>query len=1102
MNNEDFEVLDDLSAHANLPKVILNIPNLINKNSNIEKIDKNKTVEYRYSNINNILKESSVTPIKKIKIKTNKNNKIKPALLSNQKNNNLTRNNNEFYNKNNLFSPLKEKSISITNRKRNKKNSVQFGYKFKNIMKIKNEFLNGKNYNIQNKTINSDYKRNSVQIKIENNKFNKNKQENLNSKNKNKVNIHVSIKEEKSEENLEVKNNVLRSKKRPLNKSLEERNIKKKKLNLEKNDVKKNVELSSSNIKRNKNSSVIKTTINIKKENINERYLLEKNPKRNIELESINNNSINKALNLKKNNVINTENNKKEKKNILLKSAKCHYNFSKKNENKDKNIIKGNNKNNENIKKMINNKNTQENKNKINNFIISGKKNNKIKDNKKIENNKIVKDKKNENNITILKEVKEKENKIKTENKKDGNKKEIKIENNNKKENKNKIETKYKLGTKNEIIKENKNENKIETVIENKTEDKNENKEVNNKIENKKENENKIENGNKKETIIEKENKMENNINNEIGNENKIEINIENEGENETHFKKENKIESNIENDNKIENNNIENENDNKKEKNENKIENDLDNKNKNKIRNENNIENENKNENVLENGNKNEIKNKNEIENKLDNKKENENIHENNKKNSNRRLTLVSDEILENVFSENDEENEENDNQIYILQEKKENKRKKENKENKEKEENEEKEEKKENDNKINTLQENKGNEENKKKFDEIAKKFSADIDQNLKLKLESPNIKDYSKLNRIESHEIRTTRTVKIKLKTFKCNKVTSTEKDNPDNNKIETLSQDLITNENIINSFKTHYAQSKPGKSEGKTKTNQDTYIVLTNINAVKNYNIFGVLDGHGLQGHLISQFVSKFIQLKFQTIPEITKLKTVELIYEKLISNNYEIIKDIFINANNALRDEEMDAKNSGTTCVLVIQLGEHIICANTGDSRAIIVFDEKNDSNLEFAKVSPLSFDTKPENPNEKERILRMGGIVEKIKNKFGDYVGPYRVFEKNKDYPGLAMSRSIGDFAGKKIGVIPDPEIIEWKLTVHSKFIVICSDGVWEFMSNKDVMEMGKKFYLKNNPREFCKELIEHSVKFWEKEDIVVDDITVVTVFF
>ena len=181
---------------------------------------------------------------------------------------------------------------------------------------------------------------------------------------------------------------------------------------------------------------------------------------------------------------------------------------------------------------------------------------------------------------------------------------------------------------------------------------------------------------------------------------------------------------------------------------------------------------------------------------------------------------------------------------------------------------------------------------------------------------------------------------------------------------------------------------------------------------------------------------------------------------------------------------------------------MIELGEHIICANTGDSRAILVFDEKNDNNLEFAKVFPLSFDTKPENPGEKQRILRMGGIVEKIKNQLGQEMGPYRVWEKNKEYPGLAMSRSIGDFYGKKIGVIPDPEIIEWKLTVHSKYIVLCSDGVWEFLNNKDVMEMGKKYYLKNNPREFCKELIDTSSKCWEKEDIVIDDITVVVVFF
>ena len=183
-------------------------------------------------------------------------------------------------------------------------------------------------------------------------------------------------------------------------------------------------------------------------------------------------------------------------------------------------------------------------------------------------------------------------------------------------------------------------------------------------------------------------------------------------------------------------------------------------------------------------------------------------------------------------------------------------------------------------------------------------------------------------------------------------------------------------------------------------------------------------------------------------------------------------------------------------------MLVIQVGHHIICANTGDSRAVLIFDEKNDNNLNNIKVFPLSYDTKPENYEEKKRILKMGGIVDKIINKYGNGVGPYRVWAKNKDYPGLAMSRSIGDFNGKNIGIIPDPEIIECNLTIYSKYIVICSDGVWEFLNNEDIMNFGKKYYLEHNPRRFCKELIEYSVDLWKKEETVIDDITVVTVFF
>ena len=62
---------------------------------------------------------------------------------------------------------------------------------------------------------------------------------------------------------------------------------------------------------------------------------------------------------------------------------------------------------------------------------------------------------------------------------------------------------------------------------------------------------------------------------------------------------------------------------------------------------------------------------------------------------------------------------------------------------------------------------------------------------------------------------------------------------------------------------------------------------------------------------------------------------------------------------------------------------MIHIGEHIICANAGDSRAILIYDKQKKQEY---KVFPLSVDSKPELKEEKERIKRMGGIVEKIKN--------------------------------------------------------------------------------------------------------------------
>ena len=94
------------------------------------------------------------------------------------------------------------------------------------------------------------------------------------------------------------------------------------------------------------------------------------------------------------------------------------------------------------------------------------------------------------------------------------------------------------------------------------------------------------------------------------------------------------------------------------------------------------------------------------------------------------------------------------------------------------------------------------------------------------------------------------------------------------------------------------------------------------------------------------------------------------------------------------------------------------------------------------------------------------------------------------------------MSRSIGDMDAKKVGVIPNPQIVTFTIDYFSKYIVMGSDGIWEFISNEDAMKIANKFYLRNDPMGLCHELVNKATKLWEEKDVVIDDITVLVIFF
>jgi len=333
---------------------------------------------------------------------------------------------------------------------------------------------------------------------------------------------------------------------------------------------------------------------------------------------------------------------------------------------------------------------------------------------------------------------------------------------------------------------------------------------------------------------------------------------------------------------------------------------------------------------------------------------------------------------------------------------------------------------------------------------------------------------------------------------------------------NNTIEALTKNITINPeeqynnnniNFLNNnnikIKSFSHLSRAGTEEdGKTKINQDSYIVLPKVNDIENFSIFAVLDGHGPHGHLVSKYVSQNIIDNITTNVLINSSKNVEDIYLSLKKNDFAIIKNAFITADENIKNMDFDVDESGTTCVLLIILGTHLICANVGDSRCILTYSENNDPELSELKVLPLSIDYKIAIPEERNRIIKAGGLVEQLKDSMGERAGPFRVFKPGKDYPGLAMSRSIGDAIAKKMGVIAEPGIIEHNLIGGIKFIVLGSDGIWEFLSNEDVRDIGKVFYLNCEANDLCEELYSSSLIKWKCNDSTVDDITIIAIYF
>ena len=282
------------------------------------------------------------------------------------------------------------------------------------------------------------------------------------------------------------------------------------------------------------------------------------------------------------------------------------------------------------------------------------------------------------------------------------------------------------------------------------------------------------------------------------------------------------------------------------------------------------------------------------------------------------------------------------------------------------------------------------------------------------------------------------------------------------------------------------------SKTGLSGEEKKVNQDRYFIFRNF--VTGFeNIFmGVLDGHGYYGHEVSEYIRENLPMDLNRV---LKTKKLNLLKDDLS----QVIKQTFEMENNSLlRNKQIDSNLSGSTCVSVIYTPEKLIIANLGDSRCVLGKKINNEW-----KAENLTKDHKPSVPEEAERIKSLGGRIRPMKDEEGNFIGPLRVYMKEKDIPGLAMTRSFGDYYASTAGTISIPEVSEYIFVPEDKFLILASDGLFEFIDSEEAVSIVSGYYDKNDIVGCSEFLYKESYRKWiyEEED-TVDDITIILVFF
>ena len=201
--------------------------------------------------------------------------------------------------------------------------------------------------------------------------------------------------------------------------------------------------------------------------------------------------------------------------------------------------------------------------------------------------------------------------------------------------------------------------------------------------------------------------------------------------------------------------------------------------------------------------------------------------------------------------------------------------------------------------------------------------------------------------------------------------------------------------------------------------------------------------GVFDGHGPDAQSAALYASKFVS---ENLERMLRSAAAGVSEERIIVS----MKNVCEECQSAMASQgaRFDALLSGTSACFGLFYGQKFYAANVGDSRCVLVSLAATAPSIECKR---LTTDSTLDKTEEMQRIVSCGGVVSQRKSSEGTLAGPLRVFEKNSDqFPGLAVSRSLGDLIASKLGVTHEPIISVHTLDQQDQYLVFGTRKFWD----------------------------------------------------